>query len=119
MRPGSAIRIAGLAAAIFLIANLFVLGAQPFAVGLIPPPWDKLAHATLFALLGALLVTATAGRRIGLVLAVLVAVAIADELAQVDLPGRVVSLGDLAADVVGAVMGIAAMASVLARRANR
>ena len=118
MRSGSAIRVAGLAAAIVLIANLFVLGAQPFAVGLIPSPWDKLAHAVLFALLGALLVVATDGRRRGLVLAVLVAVAIADELSQTELPGRVVSLGDLAADAAGAVVGIAAMALVLARRAN-
>jgi len=116
MWAGGAVRIAGLVAVLVLIANLFVLGAQPFAVGLIPPPWDKLAHAALFALLGALLMIAAAGRHTWLALAALAAVALADELAQADLPGRVVSVADLMADVVGAAAGITAMAFVLARR---
>ena len=119
MRLPAVWRAAGLAAAVVLIVNLFVIGAQPIAVGLIPSPWDKLAHVALFAALGVLLMIASAGRRVWLVLAVLLAVATADELLQGDLPGRVVSLADLAADAVGAVAGVAAMTLALARRAGR
>ena len=36
-----------------ILFGLFVGGAQPVAVGLIPSPWDKLAHASLFAVLAA------------------------------------------------------------------
>lgn len=118
MRTGGAVRVAGLVVAIVLIANLFVIGAQPIAVGLIPSPWDKLAHLALFAALGALLVIAADGRRAWLVLAALVAVAIADELLQAGLPGRVASVADLAADVVGAAVGVAAMAFAIARRVS-
>ncbi len=114
-----AVRAAGLAAVVALVAGLFVLGAQPVAVGLIPAPWDKLAHAALFALLGMLLVVATAGRRAWLALAALIAVAVADELVQTTLPGRVVSVGDLAADAIGAAAGVLAMTLALARRAVR
>jgi hypothetical protein len=35
--------------------QLFYLGAQPFAAGLIPVPWDKLAHLAVFAFLTTLL----------------------------------------------------------------
>jgi VanZ family protein len=112
----SAARVAGLAAAVVLIANLFAIGAQPVAVGLVPAPWDKLAHGALFALLGVLLAIASGGRRAWLVLAVLVAVALADELAQAHLPGRVVSVTDLVADVAGAIAGVGAMTLALARR---
>jgi VanZ family protein len=49
---------------------------------------------------------------------VLIAIGLADELLQADLPGRVVSVADLTADVAGAVAGVAAMALVLARRAS-
>jgi VanZ family protein len=118
MRLPAAWRAAGLAAAIVLVVNLFVLGAQPIAVGLIPPPWDKLAHAALFAALGALLMIASAGRWVALAVGVLIAIALADELLQADLPGRVVSVVDLTADVVGAAAGVAAMALALARRAS-
>ena len=92
MRLPAVWRAACLVAAIVLVVNLFVIGAQPIAVGLIPSPWDKLAHALL------------------------IAIALADELLQADLPGRIVSAADLTADVVGAVAGVAAMALVLARR---
>jgi VanZ family protein len=117
MGPGA--RGAALAAAIVLVVSLFVLGARPIAVGLIPSPWDKLAHAALFAALGALLMVASAGRWRRGVVAVLIVVALADELAQTALPGRMVSVTDLTADVVGAVAGVAAMTLALTRRPTR
>ena len=118
MRLPAVWRAAGLGAAIVLVVNLFVIGAQPVAVGLIPPPWDKLAHVLLFAALGALLMIASAGRWGALAVAVLIAIGLADELLEAGLPGRVVSVVDLSADVVGAVAGVAAMALVLARRVS-
>jgi hypothetical protein len=39
-----------------------VLGRMPFASGLIPEPWDKLAHVTVFALLTWLLYRAFGAR---------------------------------------------------------
>lgn len=37
--------------ALAIIAGLFVGGAQPVAVGLIPVPWDKVVHASAFFVL--------------------------------------------------------------------
>jgi hypothetical protein len=46
------------AAVLPMVAGLFVGAAQPVAVGLLTEPWDKLAHATVFAVLTALLADA-------------------------------------------------------------
>ena len=43
------LRIAALPVLLALVPGLFVGGAQPVAVGLIPVPWDKVAHCVLFA----------------------------------------------------------------------
>ena len=108
------------AAVLLMVVGLFVGGAQPFAVGLFTEPWDKLAHATVFAVLTALLAVALQGRppqpgarwalRPGaaLVVAALLAgaVGVADELHQATLPGRVAGLDDLLADAVGIGLGL-------------
>ncbi len=44
-----------LALAAAVTFQLFYLGAQPFAAGLTPVPWDKLAHLAVFAFLTTLL----------------------------------------------------------------
>ncbi|MCM8612680.1 VanZ family protein [Accumulibacter sp.] len=91
-------------------ASLFVLGAQPFAVGLVPPPWDKLAHALLF---GALFVVFD--RALHLPLAVALAlpllISAADEMHQLFLPGRSASWTDWLAGLCGV-----AVAAILRRR---
>lgn len=102
-------RFAALVLAVALIANLFILGARPEAVGLFPAPWDKLAHGAYFSLLAILLWIADVGRRPWLVAALLVAVGVADEWHQVYLPGREASVADLAADCVGIALGLFAM----------
>jgi VanZ family protein len=88
------------------------------AVCLFTEPWDKLAHATVFAVLTALLALALQGRppgarwalRPGAALAVAAllagAVGVADELHQATLPGRVAGLDDLLADAVGVGLGL-------------
>ncbi len=53
------------AVALFLIANLFYHGAQPYAVGAVPAPWDKPVHMLLFFMLGTLAWVAFAGRDSG------------------------------------------------------
>ena len=45
-----------------LTIALFWGGGQPFAVGLFPAPFDKLAHSVYFATLAALLWFGTGGR---------------------------------------------------------
>jgi hypothetical protein len=49
-------------AVLLMVVCLFVGGAQPFAVGLLTEPWDKLAQATVFAVLTALLALALQGK---------------------------------------------------------
>ena len=108
------------AAVLLMVVGLFVGGAQPFAVGLFTEPWDKLAHATVFNVLTALLAVALQGKppqpgarwalRPGAALAVAAllagAVGVADELHQATLPGRVAGLDDLLADAVGIGLGL-------------
>ena len=49
-------------AALVLVAGLFIGGAQPVAVGLFTPPWDKVAHGLVFGLLALLLASGPACR---------------------------------------------------------
>ena len=100
-----------LAAAIPL--GLLVGGAQPFAVGLVPAPWDKLAHMAVYAVLACAI--GFASRRhgpsamlIGFVGALLVGGL--DEFSQMHLPGRTAEVDDLVADAVGAALGTVVLA---------
>lgn len=89
---------------------LFVLGAQPLAVGLFFPPWDKLAHMATFALIGcaAGIASGTQGWfRVACCVVGSFAVGAADEIHQVYLPGRSASWADLAADAAGGLTGAA------------
>jgi VanZ family protein len=80
--------------------------------------WDlvlrKLAHATEYAVLGALLVRATA--RPGLAFGLGVLYAISDEVHQVFVQGRDGSPIDVAIDAVGVAVGIVLWQSARARR---
>ena len=89
--------------------SLFVLGAQPFAVGLVPPPFDKLAHALAF---GGLFLALDCALVVPLWLAIFITLLLsaADELHQLWLPGRVPGLADWLAGALG-VMLVAAWRS--------
>jgi VanZ family protein len=91
-----------LALAAAVTFQLFYLGAQPFAAGLIPAPWDKLAHLAVFALLTTLLWIGTAGRMPLAVIATAIAVGALDELHQASLPGRFADAADFLADACAA-----------------
>lgn len=94
--------------AMALPVGLWVGGAQPVAVGLIPSPWDKLAHAGVFALLAVALGYASGLRGIAVLLLAFVGalgVGVMDEWHQLFLPGRSADLDDLTADATGAALG--------------
>jgi VanZ family protein len=106
--PSGALRAAALAAAVALVANLFIPAARPEIAGLIPAPWDKVLHLSYFLVVAVLLMIAEAGRRPLLVLGIVVLVGAADEWHQAFLPDRESSVGDFLADCVGAAIGVLA-----------
>lgn len=82
------------------VIGLFVGGAQPVAVGLIPAPWDKLAHVAAFGSLATLIDLAVRPRP-WLFFALPLAVSAADEVHQAFLPGRSAGIDDWLAGAVG------------------
>lgn len=95
-----------LALAALTVFLLFYLGAQPFAAGLIPEPWDKLAHFLVFGGITALLWFGTRGIHPWILVALVSAVGAADEWHQLYLPGRSAGLDDWTTDVAAAVTAV-------------
>ncbi len=99
------------AALIFLAvaAGLYVGGALPLAVDMFTPPWDLLAHASVFAFVGvaAGVASGTRGWRL-LLFSLLGALVIGslDEWHQLHLPGRHADWQDLLADLIGGSLGV-------------
>lgn len=98
--------------AVTLVAGLFYLGRQPIAVGLLTEPWDKVVHASLFAVIAMLL--ALSRKQLTwhwLVCSVFLAAGVGalDEIHQHFLPGRSADIRDFCADVMGAMAGAALM----------
>lgn len=95
-----------------ILAAIFIAGAQPFAVNLVPAPWDKFAHAGIFFLI-CIAIGVASGRSGARMLAVALTGAVLlgmlDEWHQGFLPGRNAGLDDLAADVLGALVGAAVL----------
>ncbi len=116
--PSPLIRWLCLALAAAITAQLFYLGSKPVAVGLVPVPWDKLAHLAVYSAITALLWVATAGRIPLTVIALVVAIGVLDELWQSALPGRSADLLDLVADAF-AVVGTGAAARLYERSRTR
>lgn len=81
---------------------------------------DKLVHAVLYAILGALVARAAGAaasrRTLGALLVGVAAFAAVDEWHQRFIPGRSADARDFAADLAGAVAGFAAVTSLLRRR---
>lgn len=105
-------------------AGLYVLGAQPFAAGLVNAPWDKLAHVAVFSLVGgaAGLASGTRGWPLAFYgVAGALAIGVLDELHQAWLPGRFASWKDLLADGVGGLLGAVGLGIVyrVAERAEK
>lgn len=117
--PPAWLRLAAATLALVLAANLLYHGAQSYAVGLIPRPWDKLVHLAFFGGMAGLawivLGARGAGAHLGAI-AVAVGIGVLDEVAQMRLPGRSVDVADFAADFVGAALGVLLLWAVRARR---
>jgi VanZ family protein len=92
-------------AAIAFVAGLFVGGAQPVAVGLIPAPWDKLVHLAAFGGL-TVLVGLALDPPVWALAALPLLVSAADELHQATLPGRAAGLDDWLAGAVGVALAV-------------
>jgi hypothetical protein len=93
-------------------AGLYVLGAQSFAVGLFPSPWDKLAHVLTFAGIGGAFGLASGRQgwpRVFYCIAGAVLIGMLDEWHQAYLPGRAASWSDLMADAAGGALAAAAL----------
>lgn len=102
-----------------IMVSLFVGGAQPVAVNLIPSPWDKLAHGVIFALLAWAIGVASGlsdWQRLILAFFGSLLVGVLDEWHQVYLPGRQAGWSDLVADVAGSIIGTALLAIESIRR---
>ena len=105
--------------ALGIMVSLFVGGAQPVAVGLIPSPWDKLVHGVIFALLAWAIGMASGlsdWQRLILAFFGSLLVGVLDEWHQVYLPGRQAGWSDLIADAVGSAIGTALLAIESIRR---
>ena len=117
--PPRWLRLAAAALALVLAANLFYHGAQPYAVGLFPSPWDKLVHLAFFGGMAGLAWIVLGGRGAGAhlgAIGIAVGVGLLDEVAQLRLPGRSVDATDFAADLVGAALAVLLLLAMRARR---
>ena len=105
-----------LALAAVLLALYFWGNSQPEAAGLIPAPWDKLAHLGWYAVLSGLLLVTTGRHAWPWVMAGMLLLAGWDEWHQFALPGRQPGLDDWVADALGVLAGIG-ISHEIARRA--
>jgi len=96
-------------AAAALVVALFWGGSQPFAVGLFPAPYDKLAHSLYFATLSLLLWFGTGGKWPVLLFVAVSVIGGLDELHQATLSGRQAGFYDFLTDTVAAGVVIAAL----------
>jgi VanZ family protein len=91
-----------------ILFGLFVLGSHPASAGLFTPPWDKLAHLTVFATLAAS-IQARWPKLLPLwVVAFSVLIGFADEMHQILVPQRQPDWADGMADLAGSIVGLLA-----------
>lgn len=92
--------------AVAMIASLIRLGETSLAVGLIPSPWDKLAHAATFGTIAFSLWLSFGQRWLAGCAGLTLAIALYDEWRQLTLPGREADLLDLLANCVGVALAV-------------
>jgi len=117
-RRASLLRFICLLLATAVVFQLFHLGSQPLAAGLIPAPWDKLAHLVVYSAITALLWIGTGGSASVLVIAAVIAIGALDELHQAGIPGRHAGMDDFLVDV-GASVGTTIALLLYARTTER
>ena len=118
-RRAALLRCLCLLLATAVVFQLFYLGSQPFAAGLVSAPWDKLAHLAVYSAITALLWTGTGGSMPALVVAVVIVIGALDELHQAGVPGRRAEMGDFLMDVCAGVgAGIAMLLYARTKKRN-
>lgn len=95
--------------AVVFVVLLFWGGGQPEAAGLFQPPWDKAVHFAAFGVLALMLWIGFQGKWPWLIIFLVGCVGALDEWRQTFLPGRAVSLGDFAMDMVSVVVVVGAL----------
>lgn len=103
--------------ALVLLAAYVWGNNQPEAAGLVPPPWDKLAHLLWYAVLAGLLLLGLGRHAWPWVLVGTLLLAGWDEWHQFALPGRLPGIDDCLADALGVVVGIR-ISHAIGRRAR-
>ena len=103
--PSSAMRLLAAFLLAILVVNLLYHGQQPYAVGLVRPPFDKVLHLVLFTSVGTLLWIAAGARHLLMVIVIAVMLGLLDEIMQSFNPGRSADWTDLLADAIGAALG--------------
>lgn len=89
-----------------ILFGIFVLGSHPAAGHLFLPPWDKLAHVVLFAVIAATIATAWPRLHWVSVLAIGLLIGFADEIHQIFVPERHPGWDDGLADLAGLALGL-------------
>lgn len=92
-----------------LLFGLFVGGHHPASAHMIPAPWDKAAHLSLFALLGVLLKLRWPRLPAPLILVLCALLGLGDEIHQSFVPGRQPDWADGLADILGCSLGLATL----------
>lgn len=85
---------------------IFIGGAEPAAVGLFPPPLDKVVHTLAYGLMLMLAVLSFPNIRQPVLFGLVIMVGVMDEIHQVYLPGRFAGLDDLMADILGCCLAL-------------
>jgi VanZ family protein len=102
------LRIASTLLALGIVVSLFLGGAHPIAVNLVPEPWDKLLHGIVFALLAWALGSASGfqgWRSLAVAFFGSLLIGVLDEWHQLYLPGRQAGWPDFVADMAGSFIG--------------
>ena len=87
-----------------LILMIFIGGTEPVAVGLFPPPLDKIVHSLVYGLMLLLAILSFPNTRKLILFIAIVMVGVLDEIHQIYLPGRSAGLDDLSADILGCII---------------
>jgi len=87
-----------------LILMIFIGGTEPVAVGLFPPPLDKIVHSLVYGLMLLLAILSFPNTRKLILFIAIVMVGMLDEIHQIYLPGRSAGLDDLSADILGCII---------------
>ena len=120
IEPPAGLRRLCLLLLVLLVGLMLYSGLQPgIQSELLPPPWDKVPHMTVYGCYAGLGGVASGARRRGLALAAVLVSGLTDEAMQYYTPGRSADVMDLAADLAGGAIALAVLARLRRWRVAR